>query len=79
MVLWDDATRRDMADLPTYLVTLPTLPGTLVIMSITEPRLTVSTQVFRMAWKSIGDVKAYRKCTHSLYSMHVLRHQREDF
>lgn len=26
MVLWDDATRREVADLPTYLVTLPTLP-----------------------------------------------------
>lgn len=60
MVLWDDATRRDVADLPTYLVTLPTL----VIMSVTDPSLTVSTQLFRMAWKSIGDVKAYRKRTH---------------
>lgn len=58
MVLWDDATRREVADLPTYLVTLPTL------VSVTDPSLTVSTQLFRMALKSIGDVKAYRKCTH---------------
>lgn len=38
-----------------------------------------SLEVFGIELRStgIGDVKAYRKCTHSLYSMHVLRHQRE--